>query len=209
MAGSRRAKRAPRRYDPAAEAARPQSAERLTLRSASGALFRAQKRWGGRALRSRLARLRPPKGVGVRAARPITAGGLVAYYPIIVIRDPARLGAAWGPSHRHWPLRKYFIEVQDARGATSVSLLGVPDLATALKPPFRGAPHIGLWANEPTPRQRPNAALLGQRPKTALVEGAQLLYKVQATEDIPAGGEVMVCYGDQYDRGDPPYPTGC
>ena len=123
----------------------------------------------------------------------------LAYYPIVLIADPG--------SKTKDPLRNYFIEVR-YKGKQN-KLLGKPELAAVAKKPTRGIPYTGLWSNEPYPTQTPNAEMVGRDLTREPTVGDKIKYSLKATKTIREGEEVMWCYGTEFDRGSPPYKTGC
>ena len=105
------------------------------------------------------------------------------------------------------PLRNYFMEVR-YKGKQN-KLVDKPDLAAVAKKPTRGIPYTGLWSNEPYPTQTPNAEMVGRDLTRAPTVGDKIKYSLKATKTIHEGEEVMWCYGTEFDRGSPPYKTGC
>ena len=161
-------------------------------------IMRRQKKWA-RESKVRIKRMRAPKQAGMVAMRTIKKGETIAYYPIVLMADP---GAATRD-----PLRAYFIEVR-YRGKQS-RLVGKPDLETVTREPTRSIPYTALWANEPYPSETPNAEMVGREPARKPADGDKIKYSLKATKTIRKGQEVMWCYGTDFDRGSPPYKTGC
>ena len=88
-------------------------------------------------------------------------------------------------------------------------LVGKPDLAMVSRKPTRAIPYTGLWSNEPYPSQTPNAEMVGRDLTRKPAVGDKIKYSLKATKTIRNGEEVMWCYGSEFDRGSPPYKTGC
>ena len=161
-------------------------------------ILERQKEWGGES-KVLVKRMKKPKEAGMMATRNIKKGEIIAYYPIVLIADPG--------SKTKDPLRNYFIEVR-YKGKQN-KLVGKPDLAAVAKKPTRGIPYTGLWSNEPYPTQTPNAEMVGRDLTRAPTVGDKIKYSLKATKTIHEGEEVMWCYGTEFDRGSPPYKTGC
>ena len=123
----------------------------MTLATARRTLLASQKDWKNPKVY--LQPMPAPKTTGIVAAKNIKKGETIAYYPIVLLKDP---GAK--PSKRKFPLQDYFIEVK-YRGKSSKQFIGQPDLNKAIQKPTRSIPHFGLWSNEPYPREKANAAM--------------------------------------------------
>ena len=173
----------------------------MTLATARRTLLVSQKDW-----KNPKVYLKPmpaPKTTGIVAAKNSKRGETIAYYPIVLLQDP---GA--NPSKRKFPLQDYFIEVK-YRGKSSKQFIGQPDLRKAIQKPTRSIPHIGLWSNEPYPREKSNAAMEYKSLTKPARVGGKLSYSLKATRGIKKGEEVLWCYGTEFNRGTPPYKTGC
>lgn len=166
------------------------------MEAAKRRILRGQKSWGAES-RALVKEMPSPKDAGLFATRTIKKGSTIAFYPIVLIDDPG--------ADTTDPLRNYFIEVV-YKGKQS-ALVGKPDLDAVTKRPSRGVPYTGLYSNEPYPEQRPNAEMVGRERRPVL--GGKLLYSLKATRTIKKGEEITWCYGTEFDRGDPPYKTGC
>ena len=161
-------------------------------------ILKQQKVWG---IDSKVLvkRMKAPKQAGMFATRTIKKGETIAYYPIVLIADP-------GPDTKD-PLRNYFIEVR-FRGRQN-ELVGKPDLTIVARKPTRAIAYTALWSNEPYPSQKPNAEMVGRELTRKPSVGDKIKYSLKATTNISKGDEVMWCYGSEFDRGSPPYKTGC
>ena len=167
------------------------------MNKAKTKLLTNQKSWGE--AKVKLKTIPGIKGAGLFASVDIKEGETIAYYPVVLIEDP-------GEKTRN-ALRNYFIEVKYLK--KQIALVGKPDLKAAIKPPTRKIPHSGLWSNEPFPKEKPNAEMQGRTLKTKPKVGDKLSYSLKATRNIRKGDEILWCYGSQFDRGKPPYKTGC
>ena len=173
----------------------------MTLATAKRKLLASQKSW--KDSKVYLKPMDAPKTTGIVAGKDIKAGETIAYYPIVILEDPGPK-----PSKRKFPLQDYFIEVK-YRGKSSAKYIGQPDLKRAIQKPTKSIPHIGLWSNEPYPGEKANARMeyksLTKPPRV----GGKLSYSLKATRLIKKGQEVLWCYGTEFNRGSPPYKTGC
>ena len=168
------------------------------MNKAKKEILQRQQVWGNDS-KVLVKRMKPPKQAGMVATRLIKKGQTIAYYPIVLIADPGLQTTD--------PLRNYFIEVR-YQGRQN-SLVGKPDLAMVARSPTRGIPYTALWANEPYPMQVPNAEMVGHELTRKPAVGDKIKYSLKATKTIHEGEEVMWCYGTEFDRGSPPYKTGC
>ena len=173
----------------------------MTLATARRQLLVSQKGW--KDSKVYLKPMPAPKTTGIVAGKDIKKGETIAYYPIVILEDPGSK-----PSKRKFPLQDYFIEVK-YRGKSSKQFIGQPDLKKAIQQPTRSIPHIGLWSNEPYPNETANARMEHTSLKTPPRVGAKLAYSLKATRGIKKGEEVLWCYGTEFNRGSPPYKTGC
>jgi len=167
------------------------------MNAAKKRILKTQSKWADAKVEVRS--IPQPKGAGMFAKRDIKSGETIAFYPIVMIDDPGQKTKD--------PLRNYFIEVK-YRGKQS-KLVGKPDLSAVAKKPSRNIPHTGLWSNEPYPGERKNAEMVGVKLKSVPLVGQKISYSLKSTKAIKKGTEVLWCYGSQFNRGSPPYPTGC
>lgn len=140
----------------------------------------------------RLAQIRGPKAAGLFAACDIPKGRVVARYPLVLIADPG--------DNTSDPLLHYFIEVGHANGITSKDFVGRPDLHATVRAPDRGLAPIGLFANEPSGDERDNVQFSSRPPTSKLHAGQKLVFSLISTVDIQEGDEILVCYGDLFER---------
>ena len=152
---------------------------------------------------TRLVEMPHPKNIGVEATADIEANQLITYYPIVVVTDSSNKKST------NRSLDPYIIDVQDIHGEKNNIYIGLPDLSQVPISPIGNIARTGIFVNEPYPLEKPNAILRGV--PAELRVGLHLYYYVQATCKILKGEEILVCYGDNYDRGEPEheYKTGC
>uniref|UniRef100_A0A6C0JRB8 SET domain-containing protein n=1 Tax=viral metagenome TaxID=1070528 RepID=A0A6C0JRB8_9ZZZZ len=142
------------------------------------------------------------KGVGLFARKNIKKGEVIAYYRFKLFSTK---------NFKSKLNNMYTITVYTKDDNASRALIGdlVPE---SLLEPVKGIPYWAYFSNEPTfGKQHENCYididLKGNyKNKSRLQAGDFMVYKLRASEDIPAGKEIVWCYGSEFFRD---YVPGC
>jgi hypothetical protein len=135
------------------------------------------------------------KGTSLVATQDFKKNQLIAYYKFRVFRDKNFVSKT---------KNMYTFRVVTKNDKTSRTLIG--DLVEeSLAPPKRGIPFWAYFANEPSGKQTSNCWIDSNiaenyKNRDKVVPGDYLVYKLRASEFIPAGSEIVWCYGNEYLR---------
>lgn len=137
------------------------------------------------------------KGIGVYAVQPIKKNELIAYYKIKV----------FDASNYQSPMNfAYTFSVFTRSGLPNDALIGDIDMES-FPSPIDNVPFWGPFVNEPSDQQMVNAAFnpnikynYKSHKRCGFKRGDTLIYSVYALKDVDVGQEIVVYYGDEYDR---------
>ena len=135
------------------------------------------------------------KGSGLFATKNIKKGELIAYYKMKVF------------DHRTYTSPTNYIyafDIYTKTGRESKALIGDINL-NSFPEPIKNIPFWAPFANEPSPNQKLNAEIdtnlkENYTNRAQIKQGAFMIYKLVATQNIKPGEEITIYYGKDYVR---------